>query len=148
MKALGALLFILILNVLFFLAGQTLAGIGLSNNIYAYEGSVMSKFNDGDTTNYQFRSYNENDLPTETRTVDPSTGNIFTDVWSTLSNWVKGGVSAIIGLIPGHEFIIAMFAGVHIFLSALNLPSAIIFAIDYLWYALTLFLIVLFIRGD
>jgi hypothetical protein len=148
MKALAGIIFIVILNILFFLVGQTLVGVGLTNNVYTYDGSVMSKFNNGDQTNYSMRAYNETDLPTETKTVDPSTGNIFTDVWSTISNWVKGGLTAIVNLIPGHEFIIAMFAGLHIFLVAINIPSAVVFAIDFLWYAFTLFMIVLFIRGD
>lgn len=147
MKAFAGLIFIVIVNILFFLAGQTLVSVGLTNTIYHYENSTLSGFNKGDTTNYVMQTYNSTDLPTEKSTVDPSTGNIFTDTWKTLSDWVKGGVNALVNN-PATQFIVAMFAGLHIFLVMCNLPSAVVFAIDFLWYAFALFMVVLFIRGD
>jgi len=78
-------------------------------------------------------------LPATSSSVEESTGNIFTDTWSTIKNWVLDST--------GISFITKILGAPYSFLNAIGLPPAYSFGMGALWYGFTLLLLIMFMRG-
>lgn len=79
------------------------------------------------------------DLPEDAESVNDG-GNIFTDSWKTVKNWIsrKTGFSYLRGIVTAFPT----------FLKVLNIPAALAWALGAFWYGFMILAIVMFIRGD
>lgn len=132
-----ALVFVLGLNAFFFW-GQT-----ATNDInpggtqfFNYQGSHISRYDQG---NYTLPSDPTTSIPSTTPSISLTTGNIFTDAWSATTNWLLDNT--------GVSYLIAIVNTVPNYLKAIGLPAEFAFGIGYLWYAFSILIIILFIRG-
>lgn len=137
-----AMVFVLALNVLMFLTQASVQAINPEANIFfTCEGHMLDEFdkNSGSGEPVLDTENTYNNLPSGEGSVSPTTGNFFTDVFSSAKNWFakKTGLSYLAGIVSAP----------YNMLKAMGLPNAFSFAMGTLWYALTFFLIVGFILG-
>ena len=131
------LIFVLGINVLFFFGQTAVASINPGGaSIFNYQGSLIASY---DTGNYTLPTDPSTQLPNQAGSISPTTGNIFTDAWSALTNWFLS--------VTGGKYLIAFINTVPNFLKALGLPAEFAFAAGWLWYLFSLFIIVAYIRG-
>lgn len=91
-------------------------------------------------TSYSLNSSNSGAyLPSTGSSVSPTTGNIFTDSFTTLKNWFVDGT--------GLGFFYSVLTAPYNFLTAIGLPNAFVFAIGSLWYLINIFLIIGWFMG-
>jgi len=138
MRAINGLLFVLILNVLLFFAqlGMSHANPDNSPLIFNYEDSLLSSYDKNG--NYTLTDFDGSELPTSQAQVDTE-GNFFTDTFSTVKNWLLETT--------GLNYLISIVNSVPHFFS-LIFPIEIAYALGVLWHGLTVFLIVMFIKGS
>lgn len=132
-----ALIFVLALNAFFFW-GQT-ASDSINpggTQFFNYDGSHIAGYNQG---NYTLPTDPTQSIPSTVPSISPTTGNIFTDAWSASTNWLLDATGA--------RYLIAIVNTVPNFLQAIGLPSEFAFGIGYIWYAFSILIIILFIRG-
>lgn len=134
-----ALLFILFLNVLFFLGQFSVATYDSEVSFFNYQDTNVSMMGQFDKGGYQLNEDVSGEIPQGTNTIDTETNNFFTDTWKTLRGWILK--------IPGANYIYNIVNAVPHFLSMMGVPVEIVFAIGFLWHALTIFLIVNWIKG-
>jgi len=108
-----------------------------ANNFFDKEGSLIDKY---DTGNNTLDPDSANQLPSSDSSVSVTTGNIFTDAFSTVKNWFLDAT--------GLSYLLNILGAPMSFLTALRLPPEFAFGFGAMWYGLTLFLIIAFIRGD
>jgi len=128
---------VLMLNFAFFLAqlGIDVIGGDEATNYFNYDGSMLSKYDDGD---YNLKEFDESDLPESESGVSPE-GNIFTDLFKTVKNWFLD--------VSGGKYILGIVNAIPNFLKAIGLPNEISFAIGFVWHAMTVFLVVMLLKG-
>ena len=91
-------------------------------------------------TQYALADSNPNaQLPTGTGTVTTTSGTLYTDPFSVISNWFSQAT--------GLKYIYNILAAPANFLKAIGVPSEFSFAIGAFWYGFTLFIIVAFFFG-
>ena len=134
-----ALLLVLTANVMFFLGQAAVIDLNPQATVFYHcQGSLLGQFEQqGCTVNGQY-SLNNTDpihsLPTGDTTVSPTTGNIFTDSFTALKNWLLNEL--------GLGYLLNILSAPYNFLNALSFPAAFTYAIGTLWYAFTLFLFI------
>ena len=138
-----AVVIILSINVIFFLAQAAMTDISQdSTQFYNGTGSVLCSFESSGCTGstYQVNSQDPaNVLPSVDASVSPTTGNIFTDTFTSIKNWLLDN--------SGIGFLLNILGAPVSFMNAIGLPSVVSFAIGAMWYGLTLFLIISWIAG-
>ena len=150
MGALGigtALLIILCMDGFLFMGQMAVAditiemgggGAGNQTIFYHYENSFISKFDKGNYTISTNKSMDE--LLGTDASVDPETGNIFTDTFAKVKNWFTG-IGAGIGIF------LEVLGGPYRFVVMTGAPQWFSYTIGAIWYGLTIFLFVAFIAG-
>ena len=130
----SALIFILFANALLFLA-QTASTNIYDNYIYP-EGTRPNYFNLNGTVLGGVNSENEISslLPSAQTSVDPETGGLFTDVFSTLKNAILE--------IPGLNYIYKVLTAIPSLLGGFGLPPEFVDTINVLWFGFTLFALI------
>ena len=113
-----------------------------SPQFFNYENSTIGEYNSGDwVINDQLV---KDELPkSQGGSILGGVGDWFTDVFQSIKNWFLG--------VTGVKYLVGIVNAVPNFLSSLPLPAIakpFIFGISALWHAITLFLIVAFIRGN
>lgn len=78
-------------------------------------------------------------LPSGETSVSPTTGNIFTDGFTALKNWLLTST--------GLGYVTSILGAPSNFLKMMGLPPVFSFVVGALWYGLTLFLIIAFLIG-
>jgi len=143
MREIGvALLFIMAVNLFLFSAQMsmdemaTLSGETVTTNFYNYNGSVLQNFDSGD---YVVTQNVTGELPTGTGDIETDSGNIFTDTFVILREWFTGTT--------GGKFITAIVSAFPNTIKQLGLPVELAFALGALWHAVTLLLVIMFLRG-
>lgn len=142
-KTVSALTFILCLNLMFFLIQTSMDTTaneytnGTTNKIFNYDGSMIQQYDAG---NYTLNETITTELPAGDSSVSPTTGNIFTDAFTTLKGWLLD--------IPGMKYFVAIANALPHFLKTIGLPNQFVYAIGFLWHALTIFLIILLFFGE
>lgn len=102
-----------------------------------YEGNLL---NDVDAGNYQLNTSDPYSyLPSGRASVDLDTGNIFTDVFSSLLDWV--------GRSTGLNYFLEVIGAPYHFLLAIHIPEPAAYAIGSMWYLTTILLFILLITG-
>lgn len=143
MKYLMSLVMVLSINFLLFISQVSIEktaeseGFGQFTDYYNYEDGLLSEY---DTGNYTVKSTFTDELPETEGSVSTETGNFFTDLFGTVKNWFLDttGIkqaSAVVNAFPNA-------------LKNIGTPEEIAFSLGALWHILTLFLIVMVIRGD
>lgn len=136
----NAVIFILALNALMFMVGLGLESLG-GGNPFNYEDNPLKSFNAGNETagEYDVPSDPGSLLPSGIQSVSPDTGTYFTDIFSSIRNWLVD--------VTGLGFILSIFSGPKIILSAMGLPLALVWALTALWYGVSVLIIASYIFG-
>ena len=132
-----ALVIMLSINVMLFL-GQAAALSMNSDGVVFYnnDGTLISDFDNG---NYTIPNNPDDLLPSGESSVNPETGNIFTDTFSASRSWILETT--------GLGYLVNLLGAPAQFLYAIGVPAAFAWAVGALWYGVTLFVIVAFILG-
>lgn len=139
----GALAFILAINVLFFLGQTVVLKVNPDGPVFFHENdNMIGSYNAG---NYTLDEDYSGELPVTEIAVSPDTaesGGYFTDIWQSLNSWftdttIGRGVTYIWNIVNAFPH----------FLSVIGTPKEIVFAFGFFWHALTVFLIVIFLKG-
>ena len=139
-------LFIMVLavNAMLFMSQAALISIDpntATNLNYDRGGQIIETFNNGNSTNPSLNTANSSSyLPTGSGSISPTTGNIFTDIFSTMTSWINGAA----GL---GSFLLKVLSAPYSFLQMMGLPQWFTFSVGSMWYALSLFLLVSFFFG-
>jgi hypothetical protein len=138
-----ACIFVIVVNVLMFLTQASVLGVAdPGDNVttfYNKENSIIQQF-EKDNQEYILDTENIGDkLPAESETVNEETGNIFTDIFQSIKNWIaeKTGLS----------YAYTILSAPYNMLKAINLPNEFVWAMGTLWYAITLMALILLIFG-
>jgi len=115
-------------------------GINSSTSLFNYDGSHIQSFDKG---NYTLDEDIASQLPTGSGTadVDEDSGNIFTDTFKTIKNWLleTTGLKYVINVLNAlPNFVKLIFPSEY---------AEVAFAIGYLWNALTVFALVFWLKG-
>ena len=131
-----ALVFVLTLNVLMFLGQATIMDINpdfatAGVDYYNGTGYLMETIDVEDNP--------ENALPEAEGSISPTTGNLFTDMFSSIKGWFTD--------IKGIRYIRGIVSAPYNMLKVMKLPPSFVVAMGTLWYGITLFLVVAFFWG-
>ncbi len=97
-------------------------------------GTVIENF--GSCSDYSINDGSEY-MPSAEDSISPTTGNIFTDTFSSISRWVHQKWDFIMGIITAPTNI----------LKSMNLPPAFIFGVGLMWYGFSLLSVILLFWG-
>ena len=137
MKIALALIVIMSINVYFFLGQVAIQNINPNApEFFTYDGSLLSDYDAG---NFTIDEDIKDNLPTGGGSVSPSTGNVFTDTFTSVKNWFLG--------VTGLNYLIGIVNGFPNWLKSTGLPIEWTFALGALWQAITFFLVVAFVVG-
>lgn len=135
------LMIIMVINV-----GLYLTQEGMSNQasiegaiaptIYNYQNSTMQNYDNG---NGAINNDPSSLLPSANRAVSPTTGNYFTDLFTTAKDWFMG--------VTGLKYVLGIITAVPNLLTNIGLYEPIAFSLSALWYAITFLLIIMFLFG-
>lgn len=104
--------------------------------LYHYDAGLLQANDEG---NYTLTTDVLGQLPGGESSVSAETGNIFTDIFSSIKGWL--------GEATGINYVIDIVNALPNFLKALGLPAAFVFMIGSLWHTMTVFLIILLLWG-
>lgn len=131
------------IQVMLFLAQIAITEIGGNEDVfYNCKDTIIGSF---ESQNCQGSSYLLNDtnpaslLPTGETSVNPETGNIFTDAFTGLKSWFLDST--------GLSYLVNFLSAPSTLLKSMGLPSSFNFAVSALWYGIMLFLIIAFLFG-
>lgn len=104
-----------------------------------YEGSQISQFDSG---NYTLDENAIDRLPGGSGQVSASTGNLFTDIFNVIKEWLLS--------VPGVGFIVSALNAVPNWLKSFGLDPFFAYAISAVWHAYAFWLLIEFMvgRGD
>lgn len=139
MKTVVALAIMLSINVFLFLGDYGVKEIsGQSAGLINYQNDMIGQFNVGNSTNPMLSEEVTNKLPSGEGSISPETGNFFTDTFSSIKNWFveTTGLGYLLGIVNAVPNFLKRF-----------LDPVFAYAIGFFWHALTIFLIVNFIKG-
>lgn len=137
-----ALVFVMAINVFLWL-GQvaTLELNPDAGTFYNRDGTILNQFdkNNGEGDPLLDTENTANQLPAGEGSINPETGNIFTDIFASIKGWVAQST--------GISYLIAILAAPYNILKAMHLPAEFAYAMGTFWYAVTLLLFLAFIWG-
>jgi hypothetical protein len=136
----NALVVVLSINLFLFLGQAAITDIGGPTQFYNCDGGLLESANQyGCTGNYALDNNYAERLEPGSSSVTATTGNIFTDTFVALKNWLLNAT--------GIKYVFNILGAPYNFLKAIQLPDAFAFAIGALWYLVTFFLIVNWLFG-
>ena len=113
-------------------------GTGNQTVFFNYANSFISKFDKG---NYTINTNSSNtELVGTESSVNPETGNIFTDTFAKVKSFF-------VGISSGMAFFFEILAGPYRYLVMLHVPAWFSYSFGAIWYGITLLLFVLLIAG-
>jgi hypothetical protein len=131
----AALIFALLVDVFAFSFQLGVADLGGSSQYYNYDESILSQYDAG---NYTLQEFNSSDLPSSASGVTTG-GEFFTDTFQSLKNWFLETT--------GLKYAVGMVTAVPNFIKSMGLAPELAYMLGAVWHAITLFLIVAFLRG-
>ena len=133
-----ALLIVLCMNLVLWFGQIAVLEINPdSSNFFDVEGTLLDKYR-GDNNTISGDLVDQ--LPSSESSVSVETGNIFTDLFTTIKNWFLDST--------GLSYLFNVLSAPISFLKAIQVPPLFAYALGSLWYILTFFLFVAFMRGD
>jgi len=140
-----ALVFVLTINIFFFLAQAAILDLNPDAPIFfTNKGTILDQLDVESGTSVLDTDNTLNNLPTGEGSVSPTTGNFFTDMFSSIKNWFveATGLGYLLSIISApYNFLKMALSGLG---ESIN---PLIFAIGTLWYGVTLFLVIAFFWG-
>jgi hypothetical protein len=134
-----ALIFVLVLNAFFFWGQEAVTDINPGGTkFFTYTGSHIASYDQGNYTINQDPTAELTGI-SQQATVQGSSGNIFTDAWSAITNWFLS--------LTGVKYVTAIVNTVPNFLKAIGLPAAFAFGIGYIWFVFSIWVLIAFVRG-
>lgn len=148
------LLIVLCVNGMLMLGQLAIYNIDPSaSQFYNCQGSLLGSVEAGQCRGTTY-ALNDTDpasmLPSASTSVSPETGNIFTDAFTGLKNWL---ISTAVSIVPGLGLVIGIVSAPYNFLKAI-LPgptyAGFVFVVGGIWYLFSLVVVVawLFGRGN
>ena len=137
-----ALMVVLTLNVLMFMTQASMINIAETStpNIFNCQGSMMGVYSEN-CSNADTAILDNSDVPAlfpgTADATSPTTGNIFTDVFTSIKNWMLDTL--------GLKYVYNILSAPYNILKITGLPNEITFALSVFWYGLTAFLIIAFL---
>ena len=145
MREIGvALLFIVAVNFFLFMSQAAMnemateSGEEVTIEFFDYKGSILSNYDTGDQT-YIITEDINGQLPTGDGFVEKDEGNIFTDTFVIMREWVTS--------IPGYNYAKSIVTAFPNTIKMLNLPAEIAYGLAVIWHAITVLLLIMFLRG-
>lgn len=132
------LLFILCVDVIFFLVHIGMANIN-PDGPNLVNSNFINDVNVGGNGSYVLDSNPELSLPESEGSINPETGNVFTDTFSATKSWLVDTT--------GLSYLLKITGGPYTYLKTTNLPESFVFSIGALWYMLSIFSLILLITG-
>jgi len=145
MKIALVLLVSLFMNMLLFTAQLSVDNLAESIGedsvqFFNYEDSHISEFDTGNGT-YVLDDEVSTKLPDGSGEIEADSGNIFTDTFATVKNWLLDSTGA--------KYVIKAVNALPNFVAQI-MPSGfkeLGFALGYLWHAITVFLLIVWLKG-
>jgi hypothetical protein len=130
--------FVTVLNVLMFLGQAAMLDLNpTGTDFYNCNGSIMNEF--GSCESYVIDTEGVGgDLPTAEGSISPTTGNLFTDTFSSIKTWISTKLTFITQILAAPYNLIKAIPG---------LPEAFVYAMGTLWYIISLIIVVAFLWG-
>lgn len=141
MKSIVAILLLMLMIDGFLFMGQSAildANPG-GTQFYDYNGTLI---HDADAGNHTVKSNQTSilgELPSGQSSVSPETGNIFTDIFNSITGWI--------GDTTGYNYVKRVVTAFPNFLQSIGVPNDFAFIVGAMWHLFTLFLIALLILG-
>lgn len=112
-----------------------------SPSFYNCEGNFLglAEANGCTTGTYVLNANSTGTLPSGDSSVSPTTGNVFTDAFTSAKTWIVRD--------SGLGYFIAVLMAPYSFLNALGLPATFVFAVGSMWYLICIFLFVAWLLG-
>ena len=143
MREIGmALLFIMAVNLFLFSSQMAITDMAQESGevgvetFYNFDGNVLADFDEG---NYTVTQDVTGQLPSGTGQVEQDEGNIFTDTFVIMRNWLTEAT--------GYKYLKAIVTAFPNTLKQIGLPAEMAFALGALWHAITILMIIMFLRG-
>lgn len=134
-KAVVALVVLLAIDMFFFLGQTAVTEVNPGGlQFYNYEGGLIHNYDAGNQT-----IPTDTILPTGSASVSPTTGNVFTDIFTSIKETLLD--------IPVLGTILQIVFAVPIYVGSTGLPAGAKFAINAFFYAVLGFILVSFIWG-
>jgi len=137
------LMFSVALTMLLFITQATMSNIATEIGgdeviFFNYDDSKINQFDEG---NYTITSDYTTGLPSSNQEIDEASGNIFTDTFKTIKDWVL--------TTTGLKYVVDVLNAVPNFLKQLfgTEYAEIGFALGYFWHLITFILFIAWIRG-
>lgn len=139
----NALIVVMCINVALFLGQISMDNINSSqtHSLYACKGSLLEEFDNNKCAgNYSLANETKitDNLPSVPQSLPATIGQFFVDVFTAVSNFITETL--------GLKYVIAIFSAPYHIMSAF-LPQEFAFAIGALWYVVTGFLVVAWLKG-
>lgn len=138
----NALMIVLFINLFLFLGQYAVLQINPNAPVnYDIKGSLLCNFESSNCQdlNYTLKADVEGDLPSGTTGISPTTGNLFTDIFTSVKSWFADAT--------GLNYVYSILKAPYNLLNAIGLPEMLVFGIGSLWYGITLFLLIAFMWG-
>ena len=139
----SALIIVLAINMMLFLGQYAVLEMNSeASTIYDCSGGMVGNFDQNacSSNTYVLKDSDPlNDLPDVESSVSPETGAVYTDSYTGVKGWLVEAT--------GLSYLIEILSAPSNLLKAIGLPNAFSFTIGFLWYGITLFLIVAFLFG-
>ena len=139
MKLDVALMFVLMVNVLLMISQSSVDNIAEVESVdtvtfFSYSQSILKEVDSGNMT-----VSSDVNLGSSGGSITVDSGNIFTDTFSALKNWLLDTT--------GFNYLKGIVTAFPNFLQMIGLPNDISYALGALWHIFTLFLIISWIGG-
>ena len=145
MRLILAIILMLMLNVGLFMFQNTLDNVAndeslaASPSVYNYNSSYASKFDAGGYRIVETQNNATGYLPSTGSSASSGITTIIVDIGSQMIGWITDSI--------GLKYIWAVVDAVPHFLTQIGLPDIFSFILGVLWHAMTVVLIIIFIRG-
>lgn len=132
------LIFVVVLDAFFFMGQLAVNDINPTSGTQFFDtsGSIAAQ---NDMGNYTLNEDVLGKLPAGEGSVSPETGNIFTDIFSSMKAWIADTT--------GLNYIVAYINAFPNFLKILNLPAAFVFVVGSAWHTINVFALILLLWG-
>lgn len=141
----NALIVVMCINAVMFLGAFTFQGLSDNSAGFGYDcqATLFGSLDSSGCSNISAVKFNgsvdSSVFPSANPQVDVTSGGIFVDTFNAVKNWLLNTL--------GLKYLVDLVKAPAVFLSYLGLPDPIVFAIASLWYGITLFLLINWVKG-
>lgn len=130
----NALIIVLSISAIIYLGQLAILEIN-PDQTFTTSGNML--YNYGNESGLQ--NFDGEELPDSAESVNVDTGNVFTDSYNTVKNWLVDTTGA--------KYVIGILGAPYNILQGFGLPSAVVWILGSVWYGVIIFLIISWARG-